>query len=480
MSVEVEYEVVIGAERIHATLRGGGEEAEFDATVSDDEQRKLQRDTIEVLRSWLARWTAFARQTDYADLAVRDTATVLGRHLYALVFVGELRTGLTKARDAARRTRTSLRLQLNFQESDELAQLPWEMLNVDGDFLASEHHLVLSRRLPAGRRRLEPLEPPLTVHFLVTLPKTPAYQSQRDELIAALDNPMEYTSSISHQVLAEWSEDAAVKLLSTRPYPQIVHIVGVCRPNSRDPRSMETFLDDGDGEGPKWRSAQTLLNIFRENEVLPEEDQVRLVVLHLCEPSPLEFEVTFARLAPALIRRGIPAVLAMQYPLSGKAGARFVKRLYGSLTEESDRDEVRTIEEAVQRARSDLFTTYDQDRVFGSPVLYMQTMDSQLLRLRTGSPAGADAGPGTASAAPLPPRSVPDWLRQRLHLLNKPADLTGEAERVIGAADWPPRVADAGRPLADLVRKNAYQPELAEVFRLLAEAVKAERGESDD
>ena len=55
MSVEVEYEVVIGAERIHATLRGGGEEAEFDATVSDDEQRKLQHDVQHLTDEYVKR-----------------------------------------------------------------------------------------------------------------------------------------------------------------------------------------------------------------------------------------------------------------------------------------------------------------------------------------------------------------------------------------------------------------------------------------
>ena len=151
------------------------------------------------------------------------------------------------------------------------------------------------------------------------------------------------------------------------------------------------------------------------------------------------------------MRKGIPAVLAMQYPLSGKAAGRFVRKLYESLAE------ALSIEEAVQLARSDLYATFDRDRLFGSPVLYMQSVDSELLRMPSGSPAGADAGPSSVSTVQPPPRSTLDWLVQQLAGIKAPAELRSEAEQILrDSGDWPP-LSKAGRASRQ-VRGFIYRP----------------------
>jgi hypothetical protein len=267
----VEYEVVVGADKIVGRLCVPDGEQTFPQDVAINDELRLRLDTIDVLRSWLNRWPALTRVAGYEHLTVGKTSSVLGRHLYATVFGGEVGRGMLVAREEALKARTTLRLLLIFKETEwDLAQLPWELLYTENEFLTNER-LVLSRRLPVTRRTLEPPEPPLMVHFLVTVPDTRDYHTQRLELLAALDQPMEYTSSIRHKVLRDWNEANAARMLRSPPYPQVVHVIGVCRPlRDQEPGKMEIFLDDGEGEGPRWRNAQILLNVFPENELLPD------------------------------------------------------------------------------------------------------------------------------------------------------------------------------------------------------------------
>jgi CHAT domain len=373
-------------------------------TISPD---PLRSRTVEVLRSWLKRWSA-VQQTGYSDLAVPKTLEVLGQHLYAMIVQGRVEDGLNAAREAAG-TRT-LRVLLSFDtEADNLAQLPWELLydpasNGSTDFLARAHRLVLSRSLilPVGRLLTTPKEPPLVVYFIVAIPNTAGYALQRSQLLETLKQPAEYTSSINPEILSRWDTEEIRRRLNSQTPPHIVHIIGVCRRRwVQDELRTQLCLDDGSGT-ERWVGTNALLRLFDDDGSVDPEDRPRLVVLHLCEASPIDFEVTFERLAPQLIQRGIPAVLAMQYPVAGEAARRFVGHLYDKLAER------KSIEEAVQDARLVLFTEYEEDRLFGSPVLYMQSVDSQLLPMRTGTPAGADSGPGSVSATSPPPRSQRD------------------------------------------------------------------------
>lgn len=476
MGVEYEYRVDVTETTISGALdTPERKDRRFEAVpITNSEERRLQLATIDVLRSWLNRWTALTRvseQAEYAHLPVRNTRTVLGRHLYTNIFRDQVEEGFKIARDAVRNGAGTLRLLLRFDPSAvALAQLPWELLYADGEFLAMKHRLVLSRSLllDEGRISTIPLEPPLVVRFLVTVPETDAYHEQRLNLLTALRQPAEYSTSIDSDVLEKWSEDAATTMLRTA-FPQVVHIVGICR-RRRDGENnevMQIYLDDG--TSPRWQSPQVLLNLFAGNAELAPSNRVRLVVLHLCEPSPLDFEVTFERLAPQLVGQGIPAVLAMQYPLSGNAAGRFVKKFYEWLAEGQ------SIEEAMQKARSDLFVKFEEDRLFGSPLLYMQSVDSRLLPLQTGTAAGADAGPSSVSTTQAPPRSTLDWLLQELATVDEPTASRSEVEVILrGLSPWSPQLSEVERRVSRQAREYAYRADLARVFLALVKAIQDE------
>lgn len=432
----------------------------------------LRGGTIEVLRSWLNRWTA-VRETGYINMPVPRTREVLGQHLYSMLIQGAVEAGLDAARKAAEAGGATLRVLLGFDgEADELAQLPWELLyqpgpGGSGDFLARTSRLVLSRQLllESGVLRTTPKEPPLVVYFVVAVPRTRAYRSQRTELLQSLTQPAEYTSSIVPEILDRWDPGTIRRRLAEQPYPHIVHLIGVChRRWDRGESRLELCVDDGAG-GERWVDTDALLRLFDDEGDRDPEDRPRLVVLHLCEASPLDFEVTFERLAPKLIRRRIPAVLAMQYPVAGEAAQRFVRHLYEKL---ADR---KSIEEAVRDARIVLFTDFTEDRLFGSPVLYMQSVDSELLPTRTGTPAGADAGPGSVSTTGPPTSSRQDFLLRVLEDQHPPDELLEEVRRFVLATTWPQGWSDVERILTQKVREHANEPDLLMVFAALVRAV---------
>ena len=432
----------------------------------------LRSATIEVLGSWLNRWTA-VRETGYSTMSVPKTREVLGQHLYNLLIQGAVEKGLTEARQAAEAAGEPLRVLLGFDgAADEVAQYPWELLyqpgpGDSGDFLARTGSLVLSRRLlwERGVFRTTPKEPPLVVYFVVAVPRTKAYRSQRKELLGSLKQAEEYTTSIDPKILDHWDPDEIRRRLATDPYPHIVHVVGVChRRWDRGEIRLELCVDDGAG-GERWVDTDALLRLFDDDGQLDPEDRPRLVVLHLCEASPLDFEVTFERLAPKLIQKRIPAVLAMQYPVAGAAAQRFVGHLYDKLANR------KSIEEAVRDARIALFDHFVEDRLFGSPVLYMQSVDSELLPMKTGTPAGADAGPGSVSATGPPTSSRQGFLLRVLEDQHPPGDLLAEVRQFILDTDWPKGWTDVERLLTQQVRELASEPALVKLFAALVEAV---------
>jgi hypothetical protein len=445
----------------------------------------LRSATIEVLGSWLNRWTA-VRESKYLDMPVPKTREVLGEHLYRLLIQGAVEKGLTKALEAADANGKPLRVLLGFNSAaDDLAQLPWELLyqplpGDSGNFLARTSSLVLSRRLiwEHGVFRTTPKEPPLIVYFVVAVPKTKAYMERREELLGSLKQPEEpaasveeytasieeYTTSIDSKILDHWDPAAIRQRLATPPYPHVVHLIGVChRRWDRGERKLELCVDDGAG-GERWVDTEALLSLFDDGQRDPE-DRPRLVVLHLCEASPLDFEVTFERLAPKLIHKRIPAVLAMQYPVDGPAAQRFVGHLYEKLANR------KSIEEAVRDARIALFTDFNEDRLFGSPVLYMQSVDSELLPMRTGTPAGADAGPGSVSATGPPTSSRQDFLLRVLEAQHPPLDLLAEMRRFVLETAWPQAWSDVERILTQKVREHASEQELRVLFAAMVGAV---------
>lgn len=99
--------------------------------------------------------------------------------------------------------------------------------------------------------------------------------------------------------------------------------------------------------------------------------EIRLVVLSACETASGDFADHFAVVAEALVRSGIPAVVANQLPVTNRAMANFVGPLYGELLRSGD------IDRAVIEGRIALDVDL-QSFEWGIPTLYRHYAASQL------------------------------------------------------------------------------------------------------
>jgi hypothetical protein len=349
------------------------------ATIDDAEP--VRRKTIEVLQDWLGRWGVLS-QHEIADLPVHRTFEVLGEQLYQMICHNGVGDAFEKKYAEARKHDRKLQVTLSFREEGrDLASLPWEFLRrptregSEGYFLATHVQLVLSRYIPMeeGPRALPMCQLPLKILFVMTIPpREKVWRDERSELVDTMAGLQDDPNRIQVFTIPEWiGQDINEKLRSQKPH--IVHVVGVCK-NEDD--GIVIALPEPSG-GFSWQPQINLVSVLTEGMRL--EDLPRLVVLHLVQPRTDDFTATFDRLAPVLVRSGIPAVLAMRYPIPATIAKDFIKKFYQRLARGT------RLGEAVQQARSSLFAgSGSRDRLFGGPVLYMQSVDEEFVSVTTG------------------------------------------------------------------------------------------------
>jgi CHAT domain-containing protein len=141
------------------------------------------------------------------------------------------------------------------------------------------------------------------------------------------------------------------------------------------------LLDD-ELDAARWVDDRLFADLIAQGRTVP-----RLFVLHLCEGGAVDFDESFAGVAPQLIRTLVPAVVAMQYPITNGAAARFIKAFYGHIAAGQ------SVDDAAQRARFTLSISGGSGvawQDFGIPVIYLRSRDAVL----DPAPAPAAAEPG--------------------------------------------------------------------------------------
>ncbi len=112
---------------------------------------------------------------------------------------------------------------------------------------------------------------------------------------------------------------------------------------------------------PDWTSAEELANLLKGTGI-------RLVVLTACKSAAMSDISVFSGMAPAIIKTGIPAVVAMQFSISDKAAREFTYQLYHSICWH------RPLSEAMASVHPNLF--HDHPAEWYKPVLYLRTDDN--------------------------------------------------------------------------------------------------------
>jgi len=298
------------------------------------------------------------------------TVQDFGRGLFESLLVGDVRTRYEMSLSEARRQGKGLRLKLRIQPS-ELAVLPWEFLyDTERDrypSLSSNTPLVRYLDLP---QPVEPLRvsPPLRVLGMVTSP-------------LGLD-PLD----VEHE---KRLVEEAIRGLRERGLLELTWLEGqtwrhLQRAMRRGPWHIFHFVGHGGFDAATEEGAIALSNdaghmhLLRATglaELLDDHYPLRLVFLNSCEGARGSESDAFSSTAATLVRRGVPAVVAMQYEITDRAAIEFSRDFYEALADSLP------VDAAVTEARAAV--SMDSMLEWGTPVLYMHSPDGRIFDIST-------------------------------------------------------------------------------------------------
>ncbi|MES1243457.1 MAG: SUMF1/EgtB/PvdO family nonheme iron enzyme [Acidobacteriota bacterium] len=312
------------------------------------------------------------------DLKAKNPASGLpdpqeiGGELFNALFCGQV--GLLWARSIGVLPDRGLRLQLRFKldgvppGSSLLHSLPWELLHQPDtrDFLA------LSRLTPVVRY----LEVPRPVNLF----RRPSVLRILVVICAPAGLPPLDLARERQEIQKAWYERTHVEVdfldrprvaalreaLLRRPY-HILHFMGH---GTLDPNTGEGFLffesEDGSADPVSGEALLTLLK---------DVTSLRLVFLNACETARASGERgldPFAGMATALVLGGLPAVVAMQLPISDASAIIFSRAVHLRLAAGDPLDV------AVTEGRQALFVADRSTLEWAIPVLFTRVPDGRI------------------------------------------------------------------------------------------------------
>lgn len=478
-----EFEIRMTADQVMATIReADGERQELEPQLLAKEPNL---ETAKVLEQWLKRWQLLASLDPTSRrLLVPGTFSVLGLHLWKLAFDNEIGDKIREKYADATRSGQRVRVRIGFDPgARELASLPWEFVKapIPKDFfLASKTNLVLGRFVHGeDSYEVSRADQKVRVLLAMSLPADEKYKVERAkfEHLAADLTDWARTKALEVRVLDDWDaggvEDTLAEAKARGEPFDVVHLTAMTTLREGE---LQIDLPQGDGQRD-WTGPDRVV------APLSSGAKPTVVVLHLCESQSGEWAEHFEWLAPDLIGQGIPAVLAMRYPMSAEGGHLFLTSFYGELLQG------RRIGEAVQAGRKALRSKWGLDnRHWATPVLYMQSdADGSLLHVE-------DPDAPTRQASRIQSGRSSSDLKSRLLTALREAsgsaarqprtggprlskDVVDDARSFVEGREWPD-VQVASAAITKWRRDNAWNPGVGPVAQHLLQTIGAhERSE---
>jgi hypothetical protein len=378
------YEFQIRVDGTH--VRGWAGDSSTDDDLEQRGEALLQPDSVllqstQLLEQWLNCWELITHlDWKQKEMVLQpNTFKVLGQLLWRLILGtpdgGDNEVGVRLKEELRVERDSPLRVTITFLPGADpaLKGMPWEFLYEEDDdrgrFLATETRFLLTRFVPPRNRRVyvKEAEGNIRVQFIAALP--------REKFALDILNFQTFCGEVAEATrgkglevlppIQSWNEEAVREAMSASQC-HVVHVVGLCRGEPGDPKM---FLEGWTDPGPLVDA------LTPDGAARPQ-----LVILQLCDDKDGDASENFERLAPALIDKDVPAVLAMQYAGTaedGGVGADFYTRLCDGMK----------IGEAVQRSRNRLYSGH-LNRRFGTPVLYLQGDGPLVLRRKPSQSAG--------------------------------------------------------------------------------------------
>jgi tetratricopeptide (TPR) repeat protein len=366
-----------------------------------------------------------------------------GRELFRGIFVdaGSIRGAYERSKGIlASDGQKSLRLKLRI-DSPELASLPWEYL-YDPDetpsYISLQVPLVRYLEMLGAPAQMR-VKRPLRILGMIANPGTSEWPRldeplERRRIAEGIDKLQREGSIVFEWVAGGTGPDLLSKLLEKEWH--IFHFIGHGGVDIRSDEHPNDELDDStylvlvDESGRPVKKYASDLAIL----LATPKKSLRLAVLNCCDSATSRRDGRGSP-AVALIRSGLPAVVAMQFPFSDTAAIRLSQGFYQALANNQP------VDAAVTTARR--FIQNDSNIEWAIPVLYMRAADGSIFELDTSSPIAAEYG-ATSPVGTIDGTRPKDTTRGTEAKLNEFSQLANFHEK---SADDLEKLARLGREL---------------------------------
>ena len=300
-------------------------------------------------------------------LPQEETVQRFGREMFDLLITDEVRNRYDVSQEQALQQGKGLRLKMRIHPPT-LAALPWEYLYDErtGAYvcLALDTPIVRYLDLPQPILPLT-ITPPLRILGMVASPSDLHIldvQVEKQRVERAVNTLQE-----KGLVELTWLDGQTWRDLRSAildGHWHIFHFVGHGRFDSR--RDEGTIaLADADGYARFFTATEF-------SHLLADHRSLRLVLLNSCEGARGSKYDVFSSTAATLVRRGIPAVVAMQDAITDMAAVEFARTFYERLMTDL------AVDAAVAEARKAILFEINNTLEWGTPVLYMRAQDGRI------------------------------------------------------------------------------------------------------
>ena len=293
-----------------------------------------------------------------------------GENLFDAIFSGEVYTCYVMSWELAREKGKGLRVRLHINVP-EFHDYPWELLYNS----KMNQFLGLSNDTPIVR------------FFELPFPEQPLFMESPIKVLVMISSPEGFPPI---NVDEEWNrlENAFAPLIERG----MVVIERLPRPTLRELQKalrrerFHIFHFIGHGKFVVHRQDGVLLMEEELNGrgrpvsgqylgiLLHDHQWLRMVVLNACEGARTSQSDPYAGVAQTLVQQGIPAVIAMQFPIYENSALVFAHEFYGAIADGFP------VDAAISEARKAIFMTGNETE-WATPVLFMNSPDGKIFDL---------------------------------------------------------------------------------------------------
>ena len=295
-----------------------------------------------------------------------------GESLFDAVFSGEVYTCYVMSWELARENEKGLRIRLHIHVP-EFHDYPWELLYNS----KTKQFLALSNDTPIIRYYEQPfpeqpllVEMPIKILVMISSPEgfpqlnVEGEWKQLESAFAPLiKRGLVVLERLERPTLGE------LQKALRRDQFHIFHFIGHGKFVIHKQDGVLLMEEELNGRG-RPVSGQYLGVLLHDHQWL------RMVVLNACEGARTSPSDPYAGVAQALVQQGIPAVIAMQFPIFEESAVEFAQEFYGAIADGFP------VDASISEARKAIFTTGNETE-WATPVLFMNSPDGRIFDLHS-------------------------------------------------------------------------------------------------